>query len=196
MPFDPASFFDTMRHGLMGPSLEANEVSGCETIFAAMKGLPRSWCAYALATAWHETAATMQPVREAFHLSEAWRKKNLRYWPWYGRGYVQITWKENYERADKELGLGGLLIADRERAMNPAIAAEIMRRGMVDGWFSRDKKGAHSLARHLPREREAGLEAFVEARRIINGTDKALMIARYAWIFQGALAMAGWPISG
>ena len=46
------------------------------------QSLLRNQLAYLLATAFWETARTMQPVDEAFWLSEAWRKKNLRY----GRG--------------------------------------------------------------------------------------------------------------
>lgn len=190
--FDPAKFFDYLREGLMGPKLDQDEVDGSNAVLAAMIGLPLAWCAYALATAWHETAATMRPVREAFWLSEAWRKRNLRYWPWYGRGYVQLTWQENYERADAGLGLGGSLLTDPDRAMEGGIAARIMRLGMVEGWFAGDRKGRHTLARHLPRAGEAGERDFASARRIINGTDRALAVARHAFQFQKALKLGGW----
>jgi putative chitinase len=189
---NPSAFFDNLRDGLMGPTLEPNEVSGCNAILAAMQGLPVAYCAYALATAWHETAAKMQPVREAFWLSEAWRKKNLRYWPWYGRGYVQLTWQTNYARADEELGLNGTMLANPDRAMEPDIAAKIMRLGMVEGWFAGDKIGRHTLARHLPEVGVANQQQFTNARRIINGTDRDLQIARYANSFQNALLAGGW----
>lgn len=58
----------------------------------------KSQIAYVLATVEWETAKTFKPVREAFWLSEAWRKKNLRYYPFYGRGYVQLTWEKNYKK--------------------------------------------------------------------------------------------------
>lgn len=190
--FDPAAFFDRLRGGLMGPTLDQGEVRGGEAVLTAMAGLPIAWCAYALATAWHETAATMQPVREAYWLSEAWRRRNLRYWPWYGRGYVQLTWRENYARADDALGLGGSLLADPDRAMEHGLAARIMRRGMTEGWFAGDRHGRHTLARHLPMAGAAEEPAFVSARRIINGTDRALAIARHAGQFQQALALGGW----
>jgi putative chitinase len=192
MSFDPAPFFGALRHGLMGPTLEQNEVGGCNAILTAMAGVPRAYCAYALATAWHETNATMQPVREAYWLSEAWRKKHLRYWPWYGRGYVQLTWQTNYERADEELGLGGSLLQNPDRAMELAIAAQVMRHGMIDGWFAGDRIGRHTLARHLPESGDASESQFTSARRIINGTDKALAIARHALQFQSALKAGGW----
>jgi hypothetical protein len=192
MAFDAKPFFDALRHGLMGPSLEPNEVKGCNAILDAMQGKPLAWCAYALATAWHETNATMLPVREAYWLSEAWRKKHLRYWPWYGRGYVQLTWEENYQRADDELDMDGSLTSNPDRALEPGIASDVMRLGMEEGWFAGDKQGRHTLARHLPKQGDATEAAFKAARRIINGTDKALMIARHALQFQKALRAGGW----
>lgn len=192
MAFDPKPFFENMRAGLLGPSLSADEVTGCDAILDAMAGTPLAYCAYALATAYHETAATMKPVREAFWLSEEWRKNNLRYWPWYGRGYVQLTWETNYERADQELGLGGSLLQNPDRALDPKIAADIMRRGMVEGWFAGDSAGRHTLARHLPETGPGTLDQFCSARRIINGTDKKLLIAREALQFQTALAAGSW----
>jgi putative chitinase len=189
---NPAAFFEVLRDGLMGPTLDESEVMGCNSILAAMNGLPIAYCAYALATAWHETAAKMQPVREAFWLSEAWREKNLRYWPWYGRGYVQLTWQENYKRADSELGLGGSMLVDPDRAMEPDIAAKIMRLGMLEGWFAGDRTGRHTLERHLPESGPATERQFVSARRIINGTDRDLQVARYANSFQNALVSGNW----
>ena len=52
------------------------------------EGLTLEQAAYVLATASWETAHTLRPVREAFWLDEKWRKRNLRYYPWYGRGAV------------------------------------------------------------------------------------------------------------
>ena len=40
--------------------------------------------AYVLATVEHETANTFKPIKEAYWLSENWRKRNLRYYPYYG----------------------------------------------------------------------------------------------------------------
>lgn len=185
------SFFRVLRAGLLGPTLEPQEVAGVNAILAACEGQPLSWVAYSLATAYHETNATMQPVREAYWLSEAWRKKNLRYWPHYGRGYVQLTWDYNYEKADRQLGLKGSLIANPDRALEADIAAMIMRQGTEKGWFAGDKVGRHTLARHLP-ARLGTLEQFRGARRIINGVDDDLLIARHALQFQTALLSGSW----
>jgi len=154
-------------------------------------GFPLSHAAYALATSFHETAQRMMPVREGLNASEAWRKANLRYFPYYGRGDVQLTWHENYEKADRELGLGGRLINDLDVALEPDISARIMVRGMKEGWFAGDRAGRHTLDRHLP-DAEGTVEQFISARRIINGTDKRQLIAGYAMKFQQALKKAGY----
>lgn len=192
MAFDPKIFFSNVRSGILGPSLSPDEVNGCNALLAAMDGAPLAHCAYAFATAYHETAATMQPVREAYWLSENWRREHLRYYPWYGRGYVQLTWDTNYQRADSELALNGALIKKPDLAMDPSIAAKIMRRGMDEGWFSGDSKGRHNLQRHLPSAGTATIDQFTAARRIINGRDKDTLVARHAIQFQAALQAAGW----
>jgi hypothetical protein len=194
---NPQGFFDSLLQAqFMGSSLKPDQVSGLDAVLAAAKeaGWPLAFTAYALATACHETAYTMQPVREAFWLSESWRKTHLRYFPYYGRGYVQLTWKNNYDRADRELGLGGSLSKNLDLAMDPAIAAKIMVKGMQEGWFCADKSGnRHTLARHVPADgRAASLDQFTSARRIINGTDKAGKIAGEALKFQAALQAGGW----
>ena len=174
----PSAFFKVVRDHFK--SLTGDQVVGIETLLKAMKDWPVSWVAYGLATADIETAHTFQPVREAYWLSEDWRKKNLRYYPHYGRGYVQLTWPANYERADRELGLGGSLIANLDRAMEPEIAAAVMVRGRTEGWFTGKRR-----ATSLPGD-------YVNARRIINGTDKAKQIAGVAEMFERALNEGEW----
>lgn len=132
--------------------------------------------AYILATARWETAHTMKPVMEAFWLSDAWRRKNLRYHPWHGRGYVQLTWEDNYKRAGGILGRD--LTTNPDVVMQPDIAAEILVRGSMDGWFTK-----HKLTDHVNAERKD----YVNARRVINGTDKAAQIAQIAMDYEAAL---------
>lgn len=183
----PAKFFQMVRAAF--GSLEQEQVDGFNFLLAAMGAArwPLAWVAYGLATAWHETAHTMQPVQEAYWKDDDWRRRNLRYYPWHGRGYVQLTWEANYKRADEECELNGALLADRTKAMNPQLAAQIMVKGMEQGWFTNKR-----LADYLPISGEAGHEAFKQARRIINGQDKAAEIAKEAIAFQSALAEGGW----
>lgn len=192
---DPQAFYDHLRRSGLFPQISPDQLEGLAAILKAAgeAGWPISFAAYALATAYHETANTMQPVREAFWLSESWRQRNLRYFPFYGRGYVQLTWKANYARADKELGLGGRLLETLDLAMDPEIASRVMVKGMEEGWFCADKSGArHTLKRHLSAVGESTAAQYREARRIINGTDKAAKIAGEALLFQAALKAGGW----
>ena len=185
---DPAPFFAALKPGLTR-RLSTDQVEGMEFLLGRMRaaGWGVAWTAYGLATAWHETAGRMQPVREGLDASEAWRRKHLRYYPWYGRGYPQTTWRDNYRRADEKLGLGGSLIADPDRMLEPDIAAATMVRGMEEGWFTGRKLGDV-----LPRSGPARLDQFVASRAIINGTDRAAKIAAEAMIFQAALIAGGW----
>lgn len=184
-----AEFFAHVRTKLR--PLKQSEVAGFEAVLTATDGAPLSHQAYMLATAWHETNGTMQPVTEAYWLSEDWRRKNLRYWPWHGRGYVQLTWERNYRVADEPLAKAGLiksgeLLADPDLAKRPDIAAFILRRGMDEGWFTGVKNSAV-----LPPKGVATRQQYMNARTIINGRDKSDLIEDYAQIFERALRYGG-----
>lgn len=146
-------------------------------------GLLRNQCAYVLATTRWETNHTFEPVREAYYVknAEAWRKKNLRYYPWYGRGFVQLTWEANYKKAGDKIGVD--LIANPDLAMEPNNAAKIAVLGMKEGWFTGKK-----LSDYITLTKSD----FVGARRIINGTDKAADIAALAKTFDAELKGVGY----
>ncbi|WP_420013911.1 hypothetical protein [Tateyamaria sp.] len=145
--------------------------------------LLRNQAAYVLATAYWETAHTMEPVKEAFWLSEDWRKENLRYYPWYGRGFVQLTWERNYHKAGAELSVD--LITDADKVMEPEISADILVVGSRDGWFTGKKLSDYIT---LQKSNYRG------ARRIINGTDKAAAIAEIAREYEEALLAEGYGL--
>lgn len=198
---DPAAFFNAVRTSkALGPSLTTDEVSGCEAILEACAGFPASWAAYALATAVVETAGTMQPIKEyggASYLRKMYDVEGERPGKarelgnltpgdgvkYAGRGYVQCTGRANYAKAEAALGVP--LVENPDLALQPDIAAKIMRRGMQEGWFT-----GKSLSTYLPAV--ADIHQFANARRIINGLDRATEIAAYALEFQAALAAGGW----
>lgn len=126
------------------------------------------WLAYALATTWHETARTMQPITE--YGSQAYLR-GKKYWPFIGRGYVQLTWLENY----KKYGIDKAPL----RALEPALAAHIMFDGMSKGIFTGKKFRDYF---------NQTTDNAVAARRIINGTDKAVLISTYHQKFLFSLA--------
>ena len=168
-------FFDHIRPGLFHGSLNDGQVQGSSALLAAWEadapGASMPFIAYALATAFHETAATMQPIAEYGH--GAHRAYGAPAGPWhqayYGRGDVQLTWEANYAHASDRLSARGLLKSGedlREKpdlALRPDIAAAILIFGMEEGWFTGKR-----LADYF----HGATEDPVGARRIINGTDK------------------------
>jgi putative chitinase len=193
---DAAAFFASVRNSF--GSLSTTQVEGFNRLLQAMAiaSWPIAWVAYALATGWRETNKQMQPVEEGYYLGAkaAAFQKGLRYYPWFGRGDVQLTWKGDdrqphygYARADAELGLNGALLADPTLALRPDISAKVMVQGMAGGWFSGKK-----LADYLPTHGPADIHQFANARPIINGHDHDVEIAKDAINFQAALQAGGW----
>ena len=191
---DRKNFFTYLRDSKMfGPRLDQSEVDGLLALLEACECWPVSWTAYALATAYHETAHTMLPIKE--YGSNAYLSKYdtgrlaaaLGNTPqadgdgqlYAGRGYVQLTGRANYAKAERLLGLP--LLKNPDLAMKPDVAAKILRSGMESGWFT-----GKSLKTYLPAE-IGTYEQFKQARRIINGTDKWDKIAGHAAHFQKAL---------
>jgi hypothetical protein len=146
-------------------------------------GVLRNQLAYILGTAYWETAKTMEPVKEAYWLSENWRRNNLRYYPWYGRGFVQLTWEANYKKASKKLSTD--LISNPNRVMEPEISAQILVQGSMEGWFTGKKIGDYITLNRSD---------FVGARRVINGTDKAKTIAKIARKYDALLLELGYGV--
>lgn len=176
------AFFNNLRGKV---NLTTGNVMGIERVldYAEKRGTPRSDLAYILATAWWETAQTMQPVKEAYWLGEDWRKKNLRYYPWYGRGLIQTTWQENYKRMGEEIGVDLQAAPDLLLEWDYALPALFI--GMEKGLYT-----GHDLDDYIDNIDESYAEdfrEFKEARRIVNGTDKAETIAALAMTFRLAL---------
>lgn len=146
----------------------------------------RNQAAFILATAFWESARTMKPVEEAFFLgdkAEAHRK-TLRYYPWHGRGYVQLTWQRGYLKAGRLLNVD--LTTDPDAAMRPDVAAKILVRGMMEGWFTGKKLGDYVTLQRSD---------FVGARRVVNGMDRAAEIAAIAKAYDAALLAEGYGVT-
>lgn len=198
---DRPAFFASLRSGLFGGTLSGRQVEGLSAILDGWQARvgegDRRQLAYVLATAFHETAATMQPVRETLAASDdaaiiildrAYAAGRLGqvsspYWrrdaegkSWLGRGLVQLTHKRNYEAMSAVTGID--LVARPERAMEPEVSATILVEGMLQGSFT---------GRRLSRYFNAQSEDWVGARAIINGRDRAELIAGYGKSFNAAL---------
>ena len=111
MPFNRKVFFDAVRGSLFHGGMTQQQVDGMNAILAAWEKNPRSdnlrRLSYPLATTAHETGFTMQPIKEYGEGEgmEYGKEDPETEQAYFGRGYVQLTWKDNYIRADEELGL-------------------------------------------------------------------------------------------
>ena len=132
--------------------------------------------AYMMATVEHETAGQFYPVIEAFNVSERARQRYFAGKPYaqgepayFGRGLVQLTWESNYRKY--EVITGAPLLSDPDLLLDPRLSLLILVHGMKTGTFT----GA-PLEKYInPRQCD-----YINARRVINGTDKAEHIAGLA----------------
>lgn len=194
-----SAFFAALRRresGVFGTSLSQKQVQGTEAILdeAEKRGTQLDFLAYMLATTYHETAHTMQPIEE--YGKGRGRTYGKPAGPhgkvYYGRGFVQLTWLANYEKASKKLGVD--FVKHPERVMELRLATAILFDGMLEGWFTGKDLGDYLDG--IDENDAEDLREFSNARRIINGTDKQVMIGNYALAFEKALREAGYPESG
>lgn len=193
------AFFASIRATLFGGKLSTSQVEGINVIlneyntpYLNKDGKPvflndLRKLAYILATAFHETAYTMQPIAEygkgKGRVYGNRIKMNRQPYSdtdaiFYGRGYVQLTWYENYFAAGKILGLD--LIQNPDLMLIAENSVKILFYGMRTGMFT----GA-SLSRFITDE----MTDFKGCRKIINGTDKDVVIAGHAQKFYTALTL-------
>ena len=152
--------------------------------------------AYMLATSKHETGDTYNPVEEANWLSWSARKKYFEemYDPvlgknekrrnmatnngnteqgdgekYFGRGYVQLTWKNNYKKMKDKFGVD--FVNDTDKTLEHNWAMKILIYGSEEGVFTGLK-----LSNYI----KSTTADYYNARRVINGTDAADTIKGYA----------------
>ena len=196
---DKAKFFAAIRRELFDGALTPQQVYRIEVLLDAIIAAdwPLSYASYALATSFHESFQFkhMKELGGEGYFKRMYDKAGAR--PkvaatlgnteagdgvkFAGRGYVQCTGRANYQKAGKALGID--LLKEPQMAEEPAIAARMLIWGMSTGAYT-GKANRDYLAKSPP--------DYVNARRIINGTDKASLIATYAKEFQAALVGAGY----
>lgn len=205
------AFYDHIRKPLFGGKIQKSQVEGMERILDAWEqkyrdktSLPQF--AYCLATAYWETAQTMQPIKEygnnayftKLYDVQGQNPKRARDHgntqpgdgaKYCGRGLVQTTWKNNYLRAQNELKKLGIevdLVNHPDLALKPEVAIPLLFEGMEAGWYT-----GLNLDNAVDDEVDGDeFKDFVKARKIINGTDKAEQIGRIAETFLAALEAA------
>ena len=189
-------FIDEVERSLFSSRITQNQIEGINFKLAAWEKSELTdirWLAYMLATSYHETAKTMQPIEEYGkgkgrpYGQKLKHNRQLYTWPdkiYYGRGDVQLTWYENYEAMGKLFGIP--LLEQPELALNPEISAKIMIEGMTRGKSNRGDFTGVSLENYF----NAVKDDPIHARRIINGLDKANLIAGYHDKFLTAIKKA------
>lgn len=207
---DRPKFFGAIRHSVFPGHMGQSQVDGMSAILdawdASVFGDLR-WLGYMLGTTFHETGDKMQPIAEigGYDYCERMYGPNGRRpdtaramgnihpgdgFKYRGRGYVQCTWHNNYLHAGAICGVD--LVSNPDLAMQAPIAAKIMFAGMTDEKiifenFSDDQNFSFT-GRVLEDYFNDTTEDWINARRIINGTDHAAMIAETAKDFFAALA--------
>ncbi|MBB2962971.1 glycoside hydrolase family 19 protein [Methylobacterium sp. R2-1] len=168
---------------LNGKSLTPERMHGFDAIFDVWDKIVSydalEWLAYELATAWHETGARMQPVREGFATTDKdaydtvtkyCAKKGIYNYAtrhpngnsYYGRGYVQLTHGVNYKKMGKHLGMNDRLYDDPDAVLDPALGATILITGMMDGLF---RPASGTLFDYF----NGSSQRWFDARALING---------------------------
>ena len=179
---DRDQFFAKARANPFGGAMTQSQVGGCNSILDEWeKQMPTAdlrWLAYMLATAKWETAHTMKPIEEYGHgAGHPYGVPDpVTGQTYYGRGYVQLTWKSNYQKMQDMLGEP--LVTEASLALDPSIAADVMFKGMEKGTFT---------GVGLPKYFSATANDPVQARRIINGMDHEEDIAKIHRAFMTAL---------
>jgi putative chitinase len=194
-------FFDEVRARLFTGKLSKAQVEGLTFILdvweAGHAAKDDRWLAYALATTFHETAFTMQPIRElggdkyffdmydikgkrpavAKRLGNTLPGDGVKF---HGRGFVQLTGRTNYQKCETKFGVELTATRlDADKVMQKTLAGEIMFFGMETGMFT-GKKFADYF--------NATTQDWRNARKIINGLDHADDIAAYARKFYAAIS--------
>lgn len=210
MKFDRKKFWDNYRRTI-NPNFTKDQVEAVEFLLDEFES-DGIWSdirhiAYALATIRHETAYTYEPIQEigsrAYferrygHKTSKGRElgndapgEGAKY---SGKGYVQLTGETNYEKLEdilrkqnrddieefeKRTGQKFDLTDYAYQAKDPKLAFLIMTIGMFRGVYT------GKAFRHYINDKKCD---YYNARRIINGTDKAARIARVAQNFEKVL---------
>lgn len=189
------AFYDSIRSTIFKGSISSLQFQGIEAIIAEYSRLcvnDLRKLAYILATVYHETGRTMQPVEEGgkgrgYDYGKKLKRSRVPYTKpdklYYGRGLVQLTWYENYAYMGKLLGLD--LLNNPELLLQMEVSIKVLFEGMLKGKSSFGDFTGKSLENYFTSE----LTDSLNSRRIINGLDQAQIIQGYYKLFYNALIL-------
>ncbi|MCX2697059.1 chitinase [Ochrobactrum chromiisoli] len=204
---NPTTFFSYIRRAPFGGRLTQGQIDGIHAILAESekRRVSDEDTAYMLATAFHETGGKMQPIRENLNYTTA--EKIRKTWPtrfktnasaepfvrkaqklanyvyggrlgntapndgwiYRGDGLPQLTGKDNFEKFGVKPGMSLLT------------SVRVMFDGMIKGMFTGKKLSDYF---------NDGIDDPIGARAIVNGTDKAKLIAGYHKNFLDSIVAA------
>lgn len=189
MAINRTSFFANIRERQFANRLSQTQVDGMSDVLDVWdrkySDKPNEWLAYILATVFHETGGKMIPVREGFSSNDSGARKAVQKLynagriktnyalpvngvSYYGRGRVQNTWGYNYKKLEDRFGYE--FTKKPDLLLDSKIDAEVTVTGHIEGiWTHRKLSQYFSESVCDP----------VGARQIINGRDKAELIAGY-----------------
>lgn len=132
----------------------------------------------ALATIGVEVEGIFLPVEEGYYYGAgaAAYQRTLSYYPYFGRGLVQLTHLTNYARAERELGITGL-VNNPDLALDPRNSARIL------AWYF----ATHGGGPLIPQAARIG--AWRRVRELVNGGDTGL--ADFLGYVQGLQQVVG-----
>ena len=189
------SFYDYIRDILFKGKISSKQFEGIEAIFKGCSDnnlCDLRWIAYMMATSYHETAKTMQPIEEygkgkGYDYGKKLKRSRVAYVNpdkiYYGRGLVQLTWFENYQYMGKLLGLP--LLQNPELLLTMEVSVKVMMEGMTKGKSSFGDFTGVSLENYFNDTKTD----WINARKIINGLDAAEIISEYAQSFYKGLIL-------
>lgn len=184
---DRPNFFSKIRGRLFSGHLDQSQVSGFTALLDYWEnnftGEDIHILAYILATVHHETGGKIQPVKEVkcgadHRYGDVIQETGHAY---YGRGFVQLTWAHNYKRIGNAIGLGDSLYKNPDIALQLDVATKILYKGMIEGLFTGKRLSMYLTKTHTD---------WLNARRVINGVDRAEDIADYARTYYTGLLSA------
>ena len=192
--FDNNKFLTGYQTSFPTPTLTDSSTSGLINLVTLLAEDPDvtdiRWAAYMLATVKHECANSWMPIEEfgkgqgrPYGQPTVVTDQNGTQFTntYYGRGFVQLTWRLNYDRLGQSLGLSNGLVLHPEHALEPATAYRIMSFGMRHGAFT-----GKGLTAYI----QGDTCDYLNARRIINGLDQAERIRGYAQNLESVLSQA------
>lgn len=164
-----ANLFNALRSITADKHLSQIQVDSTQAILEACTAniiIDNRKIAYILATAFHESR--LKPVEEIGRGTGHDYGKLINGHAYYGRGFVQLTWKSNYETFGRLLKID--LVGNPALALNIDYAASIIVIGMSKGLFT----GA-GLNKYFNDK----IQDSINARKIVNGLDSAKLITGY-----------------